>query len=556
MTPFEHEIDELLTQAEALLHDARPMDALPLLERARTLMPHNAWVSLFRGVALGQLGRVDEAVEQLLSAADQNTDDLDIQVDAARHLCLLEFAQDALVCAERAIDLDPTDAGAHLIYAEALERLGRIAEALPIRELAQSLDADDLDNLYYLALDLCELGRHEDALDIADPLCVECADDPDILRLVGACLSYLGRHQDALSRWAEIERLEGVSANLLHNRASTLDAMGRSDEALVTIDQAILADPEMAINYYTRGMIHEHVGDEAAAIEDYLCVLALDPAYLDAVINIVELATATGESTTVLARIAHLREAEPTSAHLHYAAGRLAVEAGDLPQGIESLEAAVSREPALGVGWYSLSMLYAFNGDFEQAIQATDQAMRAYPDDAGLWLNRGLALHELKRFEEAAAAYDQACRMTPEDGMPWFHLGRLLLLDLERPRDARGALREALHWQPEHDAVLWMLALCHLRLGEILEATTLLETLFHQYPDHLWGWLVRAARDAQLQHLESAVAGIKCAVAQGYDPRLLLNEPLFAPLREYAPFTRVIEDATRTQTKKSRPRRR
>ena len=95
----------------------------------------------------------------------------------------------------------------------------------------------------------------------AQPLFTQFPDDPDILRLHGACLSYLEHHEEALSKWAELERLEGVNTNLLHNRASTLDALGRREEALATISEAMRMSRKAAMNYYTRGMIHEHAGD-------------------------------------------------------------------------------------------------------------------------------------------------------------------------------------------------------------------------------------------------------------------------------------------------------
>ena len=222
MTPsFDHEIDKLLTQAEALLQADKPSEALNLLDRARKLQPRHAWTLLFRGVALGQLGRLEEAIEQLITAADDNSGDIDIQVDTARYLSLLEQQQDGLVCAQRAIELDATDVGAHNIYAEILEYLGRTAEAVEPRETAITLDPDDQDNRYHLSLDLCEVGRYQDAFEVAASLIEEYPDDPDIVRLHGACLSYLNRHQEALAVWALLERLEGVTPNLLHNRAST-----------------------------------------------------------------------------------------------------------------------------------------------------------------------------------------------------------------------------------------------------------------------------------------------------------------------------------------------
>ncbi len=546
MTPFENnDIDQLLTQVEALLQDERPVEALDLIERARRLEPRHAWMMLFRGVALGQLGRIDEAVDQLIAAADEHTDDIDIQVDTARHLSLFGQAQDALICANRAIAIDAEDEGAHAVLGEVLERLGRISEAVPSRELALLGDPDDADSRYYLAVDLCDLGRYQEAYEVAEPLFGEFADDADIVRLHGACLSYLGRHTDALIKWAELERLEGVTPNLLHNRASTLDVLGRHEEALATIDEAVLAEPDVAVNYYTRGMINEHLERNGDAIEDYLIALAYDHEHIEAAINLVELAAAIDAVDTTLVRVNRLLDAEPSSAKLAYARGRLEMEAGEFVTGQEHIEEAVRREPQLAVGWYTLSILYAVTGNPEKAVNAADRALLEFPDDPGLWLNRGQALHDLKRYPEAMDCYDKAAVLAPDDGIPWFHLGRLLLLDLERPQDARGVLREALRLTPDNDSAAWMLALCYLRLGQTAEAEQELQRLMVGYPDHLWGRLVQAALHAQRGEIDDAFTNLRIATEQGYDTRLLLHEPLFEPLWADPRFDGMLRGATK-----------
>ena len=548
MTPFDNEIDQLLTQAEEMLQKERPTEALSFLERARKLQPRHAWTMLFRGVALGQLGQLEEAVDQLISAADEHAGDIDIQVDAARHLSLLEQYQDALICARRALELDEHDAGAHAVCGEVLERLDRIEEAVPHREQALEYDNDDIDSRYYLAVDLCDLERYEEGHAIAEPLFASFADDPDIIRLHGACQSYLGQHQEALICWAELERLEGITPNLLHNRASTLDVLGLHEEALATISEAIALEPDAPLNYYTRGMIHEHGQDEAAAIDDYLAALTCDAEYLDAIVNLIELAVSSDVAPEILARIRQLLPTDPPSAKLRYAEGRLLMEMGELEQANALLQSAVSREPALGIAWYALMLLYGMQGDYAGVLAASDYAMRFFAEDEGLWFNRGLALHELKRYPEAMDAYDRAATLAQDDPLPLLQTARLLLFDLDRPFDARGILREVLSLQPENQSALWMLGLASLRLDKRQDAVDMLAQLLADAPDYLWGRLVRAALHVQSSEHDEALEDLAVAVEQGYDLRLLLNEPLFAPLWNDPRFTTMFRQPDGPET--------
>ena len=527
---FENEIEQLLTDAEALLTEEKPAEALALLDRARTLEPDHAWTQLFRGVALGQLSRVEEAVEELIAAADRHPEDIDIQVDVARHLSLLDQHQDAIICANRALVLDSADAGAHAVQAEVLERLGRIADALPARETALLLDAEDVDSRYFLAVDLCDLGRYEEAYAAAESLFTQFPDDPDMLRLHGACLSYLHRHQEALAKWAELERVEGITPNLLHNRANTLDALGYAEEALATVNEAIALEPDLAINYNTRGIIREHCGDDPAALEDYLTALSADHHYLDAAINLIELATVTNTVKAVLARINHLLEMESSAAMLLYIRARLKMECGEFDQARRALEEAIQHEPSLGIGWYTLSMLHGIAGNADAALRASERALRDFADDPGIWLNRGQAFEELQQYQEAMTCYDRAVALAPEDGTPWFHLGRLLLLHFARPSGARGALKEALRLQPENDIVMCLLGLCSLRLGQFEEAACQIRQLLAHHPDHPWGWVLRAAWHAQRGEVDAAFADLRAATAHGHDLHFFAREPLFAPI--------------------------
>jgi hypothetical protein len=75
-----------------------------------------------------------------------------------------------------------------------------------------------------------------------------------------------------------------------------------------------------------------------------------------------------------------------------------------------------------------------------------------------------------------------------------------------------------------------MLALCFLRLHQFEESRRELEALFTPSPEHLWGRLVQAALHAQCRELDAAFMNLEIASLQGYNPRLLLHEPLFEPL--------------------------
>jgi tetratricopeptide (TPR) repeat protein len=295
------------------------------------------------------------------------------------------------------------------------------------------------------------------------------------------------------------------------------------------------------VNYYTRGVIHEHQGAERLATEDYLEALSRDPQHLETAMNLAELGPMMGPGliAEALARLHVLQGEHPRAAVLRYVSGRLSVEQGNYATAVRQLESAVRCDPMLGVGWYTLSMLCGMMGEFGAAAAAADRALRFFADDTSLWLNRAQALQEEGRYPEAMASYDQAIALAPGDSLPWLQLGRLLLLDLDRVADARGALREAHRLSPDDDNIIWLLALCALRLGREDEAATEIAKLLAKDQDHLWGRLLRAMLNSQQADLDGAFADLAVVSSLGYDISVLTAEPLFAPLKADARFAAV-----------------
>ncbi|MEI6519225.1 MAG: tetratricopeptide repeat protein [bacterium] len=535
MEPFdgEGEVEELIDRAHNLLQINNPEEALEILAQAEEKSPNNGWVQLFRGSAYGQMERQEEAVDEILKAADSNLDDIDIQVESAHQLSYLQHYQDALISANRAIKLDSHDAGAYMAQADAMEQLGRINEALVAREDALALEPEDQENLYYYALDLCDVGRFHEAFKYAELLYNKMDDDPDILRLYGATLSYLARHSEAIAIWDKLEELEGETGILLYNRATSLDAIGLSEEAQTLIEKAIDLEPDVAVNHLAYGTMLERAGKEEQAITEYLTTLELDDEVLEAALRIVDLAIEIDAVAPALESIEEMLKLKPDNAILIYVQGRLMIESSDVDiviEGEQKIELAANKQPKLSVAWFSLAKLYHEQNRFDEALRAIERATGDYGDDASLWVIRALSYVGNKKYVEAMECFDKACELDPGDEKPWLYMGRMLMIDLNRSADARNAFLESLHRRPDNPEAMWMLALCHLRVGDMNDASDVVNRLLKVDPFYVRGLLVRAALRAQTGKITAAFADLRAAMKLGYDTTYVVEEPLFAPL--------------------------
>jgi DNA-binding winged helix-turn-helix (wHTH) protein len=150
------------------------------------------------------LGRLDEALEMILRGrtADPLSPVL-LSTETFIRLCRHEF-DEAVDCGKSSIDLHPYQHVGRVHYADALERTGRIDEALE------------------------ELRR----------VCVMSPDLPWLRALEGRCLARHGRLSEALAAWDELQRLREHEYVDAYFMALLLDALGKRDEAFAELERA------------------------------------------------------------------------------------------------------------------------------------------------------------------------------------------------------------------------------------------------------------------------------------------------------------------------------
>ena len=155
-------------------------------------------------VLYATMGRLDAALEMVVQGrgADPLCPVL-LSTETFIRLCRREF-DEAVRCGKSSIDLHPYQHVGRAHYAEALERTGRVEEALAEMRLA----------------------------------CVMSPDLPWLRALEAACLAKHGRRSEALAAFDELQSLrerEYVDAYFV---ALLLDALGRRDQAFAELERA------------------------------------------------------------------------------------------------------------------------------------------------------------------------------------------------------------------------------------------------------------------------------------------------------------------------------
>jgi tetratricopeptide (TPR) repeat protein len=129
--------------ARAQLQEGEVEAAVEMLQGALKLAPRLAKTHYFLGNALKTLGRYDEALEHLRTAAEQYPRDRVVLDEIGRVYFLQRRFTDAVTSFERALSVDPEDLQAHYNLMLCYQGMGETARAERERTLYARFKADE-----------------------------------------------------------------------------------------------------------------------------------------------------------------------------------------------------------------------------------------------------------------------------------------------------------------------------------------------------------------------------------------------------------------------------
>jgi tetratricopeptide (TPR) repeat protein len=213
------------------------------------------------------------------------------------------------------------------------------------------------------------------------------AESPKGDRNLAGSLFEAGRYAEAAKAYAALLAEEPDDGSLRASYGGVLGALGRYDEALEQLDEAIALEPLNAEAYHNRGLVHERRGDREAAIVEYRTALRYQPDYPP---SSAALRRLTGSAETGGPRTAPERLATLLAQRASEAARR-----GDYEAAMKQLDEAQRIAPRLALVHQYRSNVAFLRGDREDAIAALEKALELEPDNALFRVN----LERLRRME-------------------------------------------------------------------------------------------------------------------------------------------------------------
>lgn len=178
---------------------------------------------------------------------------------------------------------------------------------------------------------------------------------------------------------------------------------------------------------------------------------------------------------------AHVLETAPDHPRgLHYA-GVLAHQQGRSKEALALIQRSVEFVSDQA-DWYSnLGIVFQSEQRLDRAIDSYRLAIAIDPGHANAHNNLGVLLRATGRPIEAEAAYREAIRLNPKHIDAYTNLGNLLN-NLKRTEEAAACYCKVITLTPRHPEARKLLALAHCTLGEVGEATKILDEWLEEEP--------------------------------------------------------------------------
>ena len=165
------------------------------------------------------------------------------------------------------------------------------------------------------------------------------------------------------------------------NMGAVLQAMGKFDEAIPYLNQAILIDPRSATAANNRAVSMLMTDRLDEAIDGFKKSLALDPGYENPRFNLARALAAKGDNSGALNELLVYVKAVPDDVEAQEMTGRLYASMGKIPESLPFLRKAAQLKPDDSALQTNLGAALAMAGNLPEAITAFENALKADPSN-------------------------------------------------------------------------------------------------------------------------------------------------------------------------------
>jgi tetratricopeptide (TPR) repeat protein len=442
----------LRLQAEFALVDKKPEEAVPLLEKSRSLNQRDSLVTPLLAIAYFQAGQGDKArplAEGLIARGQAN-----FAVYDALQSYLAELPDPPAVEAllRKRVQAFPNDANSVMRLSQFLAGSGRLADVAPLLEgYAQ--------RFYKAPASVCRLAE----------FWLNRGDTAAALQFLAAATKLSG----------------GASLPYQIRSAQILASNGRVPEAQALLKQARAAHPQDTLVQLEILKTDLAAGNTAALAEKIAtakAIAAAEPANADAHFTLSRLLAASGDAGASINAMQAAHRADPDSLPIRLAYLDLLLLAGRNSDASILAANTVRFFPESNRARLALASTHSTAGRFAEAQQILNELEQSAPNDIEVVIQKGFLALRRQRFAEAETAFAAALRSPAESNRAKAGLAQTYLAS-NQPSLARQILTPAPGENAQPAVLRAIRAEAARREGDFLPAIALHREFLAASPD-------------------------------------------------------------------------
>lgn len=321
--------------------------------------------------------------------------------------------KDALPVLKKTALLFPGDAGVHNNLGNALQNLGRFADAAESYRRALQLKPDFAVAHNNLGLVLQAMGQLDAALASYRRV---SEIDPDYVNVhgdMGNILRELGRREEALACYRLALKLEPDNPDIHNNLGNVLQECGELEAAVASYRTATRINPDFAYAHSNLGYALKKLGQFEEAAKSCRRAIELNPEFAEAYNNLGIALKEMAQSDAALASYCRAAELKPDLAEVYNNMGIALHDSGQIEAAVANYQRALEIKPDFVEAYSNLLYLHAFTRDipaeserdfaagWEKIALAENERIAAhrrsfdYPSRAGRKLRIGIVSAEI-----------------------------------------------------------------------------------------------------------------------------------------------------------------
>ena len=341
-------------------------------------------------------------------------------------------------------------------------------------------DPDDLDAVRARARLLRLIGRFDEAIRQLDALIAENPEDGAAL-LERGLIEQRGGDLRRAQRWLERAINAGARENSFLHLAEVQYQRGLNEQALATIEGALLLQPHDADLHRLHGFVLGDMGHQDLAMAAMQRATDLNPG-----VNAADSELSIDARRRHSPVVASMLSVEPDGALAHYGLGLAFRQRGYFHEARLELDRAWAVGEDRQLVLHAMAELDLMEGRAVAARVRYDELL-AHSNSARWWNEYGVASHQAGDLKQAAQSYREALRMDPRYALAYNNLA-VALHGLGDAEAAAAALRRVAELDPSLVLARRNLAYLMSWRGELAAALSLLRELvaFHQNDPDVW----------------------------------------------------------------------